>query len=117
MFYAVQYVHIIQAIAFRKCFSCPQILNSISKVLHLKFVTRPEKTSLIYKKYTCSYYGEYLLFCTCYIKSASFIEFLLECCMYDDIFVKILRKLLHFKVSKLNQILCVDKIGFLTFIE
>ena len=35
---------------------------------------------------------------------------------YDKMLVTLLikdKKLLHFKVSKLDQILCVDKIGFL----
>ena len=51
-----------------------------------------------------------------YAKSESFIEFIMECCIYDDIFVAILvkdKKLLHFEVSQLGQILRVDKTGFL----
>ena len=52
-----------------------------------------------------------------YAKSASFIEFIMECCIYDDdIVVAILvkdKKLLHFEVSQLGQILRVDKTGFL----
>ena len=38
------------------------------------YMTRPENTSLIYTKYTCSYYGIYLFFCVCYTKSVNFIE-------------------------------------------
>ena len=49
------------------------------------FVTGPGITGLIYTKYTCLYYGIYLLFYVCYPKSVSFIEFLMEFCMYDDI--------------------------------
>ena len=80
------------------------------------YVTGPEKTGLIYIKYTSSYYGTYLLFCIGYTQCVSFIEFLMEFCTSDEIFVKMLikdKKLLHFKVSKLGQILCVDKTGFL----
>ena len=39
-------------------------------ILAVKFaitnVTWPGKTDLIYTKYTCLYYGMYLLFCMCY---------------------------------------------------
>ena len=49
---------------------------------------------------------------------ASFIESLIDFCIYDDILDKIQpitdKKLLHFKLSKLGQILCVDKTGFLS---
>ena len=48
-------------------------------------VTGPGKTGLIYTKYTCSYYGKYLLFCICYPKSVSCIEFFMDLCTYDDI--------------------------------
>ena len=48
------------------------------------FVTRLEKTNLIYTKYTYSYDNN-LLFCMCFTKSVSFIEFLMEfykeCCI------------------------------------
>ena len=50
-----------------------------------------------------------------YAKVVSFIELLMDFCMYDDILDTILitdKKLLHFKLSKLGQILCVDKTGF-----
>ena len=79
-------------------------------------MTGPEKTALIYTKYTCSYYGFYILSCMCYTKSVSFMEFLMDCCIYDDILDTILstdRTLLCFKFSKLDQILHVDKTGFL----
>ena len=51
------------------------------------YVTRPEKTSLIYTKYTYSYYGIYLFVCVCYTKSVSLIEFLRKFC---EICIKIL---------------------------
>ena len=35
------------------------------------------------------YYGMYLLFCLCYSKAVSFIEFLIDICNYDDILDKI----------------------------
>ena len=68
------------------------------------YVTEPEKTGLIYIKYISSYYGTYLLFCMCYTKSVSFVEFLMEFCAYGEILVAILikdKKLLYFKVSNL----------------
>ena len=79
------------------------------------YVTGPGKTGLIYTKYTCLYYGTYLLFCMCYPKSVSFIEFLMDSCTYDEIFDMIQipdKTLLHFKFSKSGQILRVDKTCF-----
>ena len=78
-------------------------------------MTRPRKTGLIYTKYTCLYYGTYLLFCMCYPESVNFIEFLMEFCIYDDLLDTIQitdKKLLHFKLSKSGQILHVDKTCF-----
>ena len=49
----------------------------------------------------------------CYPKSGSFIDFLKDFCIYDDIFNTMQitdKKLLHFKLSKSDQILRVDKI-------
>ena len=51
----------------------------------------------------------------CYSQSVSFIEFLMDFCIYDDILDTILitdKKLLHFKLSKSGEILSVDKTGF-----
>ena len=81
----------------------------------ITYVTRPGKTGLIDTKYTCLYYGMYLLFCMCYPKSVNFIEFLMDFCIHDDIFNIIHitnKKLLHFKLSKSGQILRVDKTYF-----
>ena len=81
----------------------------------IKYVTGPGKTGLIYTKYTCLYYGMYLLFCMCYPNSVYFIELLMEFCIYDDILDVIQvtdKKLLHFKLSKSGQILSVDKTCF-----
>ena len=53
--------------------------------------------------------------CICYPKSVSFIEFLMDVCIYDDILDAIWiadKKLLHFKLSKSGQILHVDKTSF-----
>ena len=50
-----------------------------------------------------------------YLKSISFIEFLMDVCIYDDIVDIIhtkLKKLLYFKLSKSGEILHVDKTGF-----
>ena len=46
------------------------------------YVTRPEKTGLIYTKSTYSYYGAYLFFRVCYPYSVSFIEFLRILCQF-----------------------------------
>ena len=80
------------------------------------YVTRPEKTGLIYIKYTCPYYGIYLLFCVCYLNSVRFIKFLRIFCMYDEICVKIVcfqNELLHFEDWNFGQFLRVDKTCFL----
>ena len=39
---------------------------------YIIMLTGPEKTGLIYTKYTYSYYGAYLFFCVCYPISVSF---------------------------------------------
>ena len=78
-------------------------------------MTGPGKTGLIYTKYTCLYYGTYLLFCMCYTKSGNCIEFLMDFCICDDVLHMIQitdKKLLHFKLSKLGQNLRVDKTCF-----
>ena len=49
------------------------------------YVTGPEKTGLIYTKYTYSYYGAYLFFRVCYPNSVSFIEFLRILYLYQEI--------------------------------
>ena len=54
------------------------------------YMTGPEKTGLIYKKYTYSYYGTYLSFYTLYFNSVNFNEQLRNCCTYDEIFINIL---------------------------
>ena len=80
-----------------------------------KYVTGPGITDLIYIKYTCLYYGMYLLFCMCYPKSVNCIEFLIDLSIYDEILDTIQitdKKLLHFKLSKSGQILHVDKTCF-----
>ena len=55
--------------------------------MYITFVTRPGKTGLIsiYTKYNYSYYSTYLLHSMCYLKSVSFMEFLMDFCIYDDI--------------------------------
>ena len=70
-------------------------------------VTGPEKTGLMYTKYTYSYYGAYLFFHVCYPNSVSFIEFLRILCLYKEICVKMLccqDEILHFKDQNLDQI-------------
>ena len=46
-------------------------------------MTGSEKAGLIYTKYPYLYYGTYFLFCMCYTKSVSFIEFLMDVCKYN----------------------------------
>ena len=79
-------------------------------------MTGPGKTGLIYTKYTCLYHGTYLfLFCIRYLKSVTFIEFLMDFCIHDDTFDMIQitnKKLLHFKLSKSGKIFRVDKTCF-----
>ena len=51
----------------------------------------------------------------CYPQSVSFIEFLMKFCIYDEILDMIQitdEKLYHFKLSKSDQILRVDKTCF-----
>ena len=54
------------------------------------YVTGPEKTGLIYTKYTYLYYGAYLFFCVCYPISVSCIAFLRILCICDEICLTIL---------------------------
>ena len=52
----------------------------------------------------------------CCAKSVTFIEFHMDFNKYDDILDTIRmtdKNLLHFELSKLGQILCVDMTGFL----
>ena len=76
-------------------------------------MTGPEKTGLIYAKYIHLYYGAYLFLCSCYLISASFIEFLRILCIHEEICAMILScqvEMLHFKSG---QNLRVDKTCFL----
>ena len=89
-------------------------------IMHLKqrftFVTRHEKTGLMYTKYTCSYKTEYLHYCTSYLQSASCIRFYRNDCISGYIFVKIPcfdKMLFNFEIQKCGQILCVHKTHFL----
>ena len=61
----------------------------IDTVLLSIYVTEPEKTGLIYIKYTHPYYGIYLFFCVRYLNSVSFIEILRIFCIYGEIVSKI----------------------------
>ena len=72
---------------------CPETTETV-------YVTGPEKTGLIYTKYTHPYYGIYLFICVCYLHSVSFIEILRIVSIYGEIFVKIVcwqNELLHFE--------------------
>ena len=79
-------------------------------------MTGPEKTGLIYTKYTCSHFGAYLFFCVCYAIYVSCIEFIIILCIYDEICVEMLccyDEILHLKNQNLGQISHVDKSCFL----
>ena len=71
-------------------------------------VTRPEKTGVSTQNALVHIMASsYILFCMCYAKAVSFIEFLIDFCMYDDIkFLDTLlitdKKILHFKLSQLG---------------
>ena len=77
----------------------------IEKKLCIIYVTEPGKTGLIHTKYTFLYYGMYLPFSKRYIRSISFIKFLMDFYIYDNILntIRITDKsYLHFKFQ--NQI-------------
>ena len=78
-------------------------------------MTGPDKTDLIYIKYTYSYYGAYLSFYTLYLNSVNFNKQLRIFFTSDKICNNILclEKKLYFKSSKFAQILHVDKTYFL----
>ena len=58
----------------------------------VKIVTRHEKTGLMYTKYTCSYYCEYLPYCIRYSQSVSCMRFLTNCCINVTGFAKTVLK-------------------------
>ena len=65
------------------------------------YVTGPRKTGLIYTKDTVHIMAP-ILFYMCYPKSVSFIKFLMDFCIYDDILDTRWitdKKLLHFKLK------------------
>ena len=56
-------------------------------------MTGPEKTGLIYIKYTYSHYGAYLSLYTLYFNSVNFNEQLRIFCTYDKICINMLSSL------------------------
>ena len=67
----------------------PQWCDFGKQLLEDEYVTGPEKTGLIYTKYTHPYYGIYLFIYVCYLNSVSFIEILRTFCVYGEMFSKI----------------------------
>ena len=63
--------------------SCRETISIVNTILI--YVTGPEKTGLIYTKYTYLYYGAYLFFCVRYAISVNCIEFLRILCINDEI--------------------------------
>ena len=81
----------------------------------MPYVIEPEKTSHTYIKYSYPCYGTYLLVCMCNTTSVIVLSFLWSASLsLQYIFMKD-NKLLHFKVSKLDQFLCVDNSGPVTY--
>ena len=72
-----------------KLYRAAIIQNNARNYVIALYVTGPEKTGLIYTKYTHPYYGIYLLLCVCYPNSVSFIEILRIFCIYGEMIVKI----------------------------
>ena len=58
-------------------------------------MTGPEKTGLIYIKYTYSYYGEYLSFYTLYFNFVNFNKQLRDFCTYDEICINVAPSLIQ----------------------
>ena len=54
------------------------------------FVTRHEKTGLMYTKYTYSYYSMYLLYCLKFLKSVSCMRFPMNSCIHGVNFIRLL---------------------------
>ena len=80
------------------------------------YVTGPEKTGHIYTKHTCSYYDPYVIPILYELYQICKFYWIPYGILHNEMSVTILsntKKLLHFKVSKLGQILCVDNTGFL----
>ena len=80
------------------------------------YVTRHEKTGLMYTKYTSSYYGPYLLYCLRYGNSVNCIRFLITCCINGENLIRLLylsAKLFKLDIQKCGQILCAHKPYFL----
>ena len=70
-----------------RCWSC--LLIPFEGVIILKPYIWPglrKPVLRIYTKYMYSFYRTYFLFCTCYTKYVRFITFLMEHCIYDNIF-------------------------------
>ena len=89
---------------FRK----PTVLSHfIFREIQILNVTGPEKTGLIYIKYTYSYYGAYLSFYALYLNSVNFNKQLRIFCTCDKICINILcleQKLFNFKNSNLLKV-------------
>ena len=79
------------------------------------FVTRHEKTRLIYTKYTYSYCGAYFLYYIRFSNSVNYIRLPMKSCINGEncgIFPYIYMKLFKFKIQKCGQILCAHKALF-----
>ena len=71
------------------------------QVIAAIYVTRYEKTGLIYTKYTFLYHGAYLLYCLRYYNSVSCIRFPMNLCINGVDFITLLflsAKLFQFEI-------------------
>ena len=81
-----------------------------------EFVTRREKTGLMYTKYIYSYYSKYLPYCTRFSKPISCIKCLINSCINSENCVELPClhiKLFNFEFQKYGQSLCAHKTHFL----
>ena len=80
------------------------------------YVTRHEKTGLMYTKYTSLYYGTYLLYCLRYQNSVNCIRLPRKCYVNGRNYIRLLflsTTLFKFEIQKCGQILCAHKPYFL----
>ena len=93
------------------------IINHNTFIEHTAiYVTRHEKTMLMYTKYTSLRYLDYLASCASFTTSVNCIEFIIVFCTISISFIDTLyldKKLLKIQNLKSSQILCAHKQYFL----
>ena len=84
------YIHSYLLISQIKCIHKSYIIQCVAiiTIINCEYVTRHEKTGLMYTKYTRSYYCKYLRnYYTRYSQSVSCMRFLTNCCINGEKFV------------------------------